>query len=60
MVGPLSNGKDMRRHLVPPLGAVNSNSSHGVDRKPLVRIYCNAEEAAVGINEPLDVALLQV
>ena len=60
MVGPLSNGKDMRRHLVSPLGTVDSNSSHGIDWEPLVRVNCDAEEARVGIYEPLNISLLQV
>ena len=60
MVGSLSNSKDVRRDLVPPLSSVHSNSSQGVDGEPLVRVHCNAEEARVGVNEPLNIALLQV
>ena len=50
----------MRRHFIPPLGTIDSNSFHGVDWEPLVRVYCNAEEARVGIYEPLNITLLQV
>ena len=60
VVGSLSNGKDMRRNLIPPLGTVHSNRSHGVDRKPLVRVDCNAEKSGVGVNQSLNIALLQV
>ena len=60
VVRALSKGEDVRRHFIPPLGTVDSNSSHGVDWEPLVRVYCDAEEARVGVYEPLNITLLQV
>ena len=60
MVGALSNGKDMRRHLIPPLGTVDTDSPHGVDGEPLVGVDSDTEEAGVGVDQPLDIALLQV
>ena len=60
VVRALSKGKDVRWHFIPPLGTVDSNSSHGVDWEPLIRVYCDAEEARVGIYEPLNITLLQV
>ena len=49
MIGSLSNGKDMRWHLIPPLASVQSNSSHGVDGEPLVGVHSNTEEPRVGL-----------
>ena len=60
VVRALSKCEDVRRHFIPPLGTVDSNSSHGVDRKPLAGINCDTEEATVGVYEPLNIALLQV
>ena len=36
------------------------DTHHGVDREPLVRVDSDTEEAGVGVDQPLDVALLQV
>ena len=60
VVRPLSNGKNVRWHFIPSLATVHSNSSHGIDRKPLVRVHCNAEKTRVGVDQPLDIALLQI
>ena len=60
MVRTLSNGKDMGRHLIPPLSTVDTDSPHGVDGEPLVGIDSDTEEAGVGVDQPLDIALLQV
>ena len=60
MIGALSNGKDVRRHLIPPLSAVNSNCSHGVNWEPLVGVDSDTEKARIGVDQPLNIALLQV
>ena len=60
VVGTLGDGEDVRRHLVPPLAAVEADSSHGVDREPLVRVDSDTEEAGVGVDQTLHVAGLQV
>ena len=60
MVRTFSNGKNMRRDLIPPLATVDSNSSHGVDRKPLVGVDRDTEEARVCVNELFNIAHLQV
>ena len=39
---------------------VHTNSPHGVDGEPLVRINSNTEETRVGVDEPLNISLLQV
>ena len=49
MVGSLSNGKNMRRNLISPFCTVQAYSPHGIDRKPLVRVYSNTEQARVGL-----------
>ena len=50
----------MRRDLVPPLASVETDSPHGVYGEPLVGVDGNTEEAGVGVDQPLHVALLQV
>ena len=50
VVGSLSNGKDVGRHLVPPLAAVQADRSHGVDGEPLVRVHGDTEQTGVGLN----------
>ena len=37
-----------------------ADSPHGVDGEPLVGVDSDTEEAGVGVDEPLDIALLQV
>ena len=56
MVGALSNGKNMRGHLIPPLATVDANSPHGVDGEPLVGVDSNTEETRVGVDELIDIA----
>ena len=60
MIGTLRNGKDMGRHLIPPLGTVDTDSPHGVDGEPLVGVDGNTEEAGVGVDQSLHVSHLQV
>ena len=60
MVGALSDGEDMRGHLIPPLTTVETHGPHGVDGEPLVGVDGDTEETGVGVDEPLDVALLQI
>ena len=60
VVGTLSNSKDMRRDFVSPLSSVNTDSSHGVNGKSLVRVDSNTEEPRVRVDQPLNVAHLQV
>ena len=60
VVGALSDGKDVGRHLIPPLGAVDTDSPHGVDGEPLVGVHSDTEETGVGVDEPLNVTLLQI
>ena len=37
-----------------------TDSPHGVDWEPLVGVDSNTEEAGVGVDQPLDIALLQI
>ena len=60
MVGAFSNGKDVRRDFITPLGTVDTNSSHGVNWEPFVRVYCDTEEPRICVDQSLNVALLQV
>ena len=60
MIRTLRNGKDMGWHLVPPLGAVNTDSPHGVDGEPLVGVDGNAEETRVGVDQSLHVSHLEI
>ena len=63
-------------NLIPPLASVHANrplksldrsimliesiAHHGVDGEPLVRVHSDTEEAGVGVDQPLDVPLVQV
>ena len=60
MIGALCNSKDVGWDFIPPLGTVDTDSSHGVDREPLVGVDSDTEEARVGVDQPLHVAHLQV
>ena len=60
MVRPLSNGEDVGWNFIPPLATVDTDSPHGVDGEPLVRVHGDTEEAGVGVDEPLNVTLLQI
>ena len=60
MVGTLSDSEDVRRHFVPPLTTVETHGPHGVDGEPLVGVDSDAEEAGVGVDELLNVTLLQI
>ena len=60
VIGTLSNGKDVRGDLVPPLTAVETDGPHGVDGEPLVGVHSDTEEAGVGVDEPLHVTTLQI
>ena len=51
MIGALCNSKDVGWDFIPPLGTVDTDSSHGVDREPLVRVDRDAEQSRVGVNE---------
>ena len=60
MIGALCNSKDVGWDFIPPLGTVDTDSSHGVDGEPLVGVDSDTEEARVGVDQPLHVAHLQV
>merc|ERR1719232_1000479 len=60
VIGTLSNSKDVGRDFIPPLTTVDSDSSHGVDGEPLVGVDGDTEETRVGVDESLNVSLLQV
>ena len=60
VVGSLSDGKDMRWDLVPPLTTVDTDGPHGVDGEPLVRVDSDTEETGVGVDQSLNVPLLQI
>ena len=49
LVGPVSDGEDVRRHLVPPLVDVHLDGGLGVDGEAAVRVHRNAEEPGVGL-----------
>ena len=51
VIRALSNSKDMWGHLITPLGSVQANSSHGVDRKPLVGVHGDTEKTRVGLKK---------
>ena len=50
LVGALSDGKDVRPALVPPLAHVQLHGAEGVDGEPLVRVDGDTEEAGVGVD----------
>lgn len=54
MVGPVSNGVDVRRHLVPPLVDVHLDRGLGVNREPLIGVDRHAEETGVGLKNTTD------
>ena len=60
VVGTLSNSKDMRRDFVSPLSSVNTDSSHGVNGKSLVWVDSNTEEPRISVDQPLNIAHLQI
>ena len=60
MVGALSDGEDVGWNLIPPLTTVDADSPHGVDGEPLVGVDGDTEETGVGVDESLDVALLEI
>ena len=60
MVGTLSDGEDMRGNLIPPLSTVETDGPHGVDGEPLVGVDSDTEETGVGVDQSLDVTLLQI
>ena len=60
VVGTLSNSKDMRRDFISPLSSVNTDCSHGVNGKSLVWVDSNTEEPRVSVDQPLNIAHLQV
>ena len=60
VVGSLSDGKDVRWDLVPPLATVETDGPHGVDGEPLVRVDSDTEETGVGVDQPLNIPLLQI
>ena len=60
MIRSFSDGKNMGRHFIPPLASVDSDGSHGVDGEPLVGIDSNTEKTRVGVDESLNITLLQV
>ena len=51
LVGTLSDGKDVRPALGPPLAHVQLHGAEGVDGEPLVRVDGDAEEAGVGVDQ---------
>ena len=48
------------RDFIPPLASVHVDGPHGVDWETLVGIDGDTEEAGVGVDQPLDVPLVQV
>ena len=48
-VGVVSNGEDVRRHLVLLLATVVGDHSVGVDGEPLVRVDSHTEKSRVGL-----------
>ena len=48
------------RDFIPPLASVHVDGPHRVDWETLVRIDGDTEEAGVGVDQPLDVPLVQV
>ena len=51
LVGALSDGKDVRPALGPPLAHVQLHGAEGVDGEPLVRVDGDTEEAGVGVDQ---------
>merc|ERR1712015_531015 len=51
LVGALSDGKDVRPALVPPLADVQLHGAEGVNRVTLVWVDSDAEEAGVGVDQ---------
>ena len=51
LVGAVGDGKEVGRHLVPPLADVHPHHAVGVDRVPLVRVDHHAEQARVSLNK---------
>merc|ERR1719270_1859972 len=51
LVGALSDGKDVRPALGPPLALVQLHGAEGVDGEPLVRVDGDTEEAGVGVDQ---------
>ena len=54
MVGSLSDGEDMGRHLVPPLPSVEPDRSHRVDREPFVRVHGDTEQTGVRLDNVIN------
>ena len=50
LVGTVGDGKEVGRHLVPPLADVHAHHAVGVDRVPLVRVDHHAEQARVRLD----------
>lgn len=49
VVGVVSHGEQMGRHLVPSLALELRDDALGVDREPLVRVDRHTEQAGVGL-----------
>lgn len=49
MIGVISDGEDMRWHLIPSLSLVHIDNLLSIDRQPLVRIDSDTEESRVGL-----------
>ena len=60
MIRAFSDGKDVRRNLIPSFASVNANSSHGVDGETFIRIHSNTKETRIGVDETLNISLLQI
>ena len=54
VVGPLSDGEDVWRDLVPPLEAVDADGALGVDGKAHVGVDGDTEEARVGLPKKMN------
>ena len=51
LIGPVGDGEDVWRDLVPPLVDVHADGCLGVDGETLVRVHGNAEQAGVGLGK---------
>jgi hypothetical protein len=51
VVGPLGDGEDVGRDLIPPLAPVELDGAGGVDGEPLVGVHRDTEEARVSLTE---------
>ena len=51
LVGSVSDGEDVWRHLVPPLAEVDLDGRGGVDGEPLVGVDGHTEEPGVGVDQ---------